>query len=236
MTPVPVARSEPQVNEVARQAGANPISLPREKQTVLAGGEISPTGVTELSLTSWADPSKDTPSWYTKGSDVDALFDVADTLDWLADSGDLNENYDYVDIDTTATTPAPVYTAPAMTPHGGPAPGAGVAYPSTTSMNTLPRIESGAQVVVPPLPSLFDGAPTDDSAGVPDMDSAEPSRKLVLHNLNSTSVTDLDNDDRLQVFGTHDEEEEFVSTILDHDDTTGDSSTSLSALGVAATM
>lgn len=207
MTPVPVAIAEPQVNEVARQAGANPITLPQDSHAgfSLAGGEVSPTGVAD-----WVDPSKDMPSWFSKGADVDALFDVAETLDWLADTGDLNENYDNVDIDNVAPAPVSVLnTANTMLAGSAPAPSA---YPSATSMNTLPRIESGAQVVVPPLPSLFDDIPPGkSSADNHGLDIAEPSSKLVLHNLNSTSVSDLAG----QVFDTHDEEEEFVSTILD---------------------
>lgn len=217
LTPVPVANMEAQVNEVARQAGANPITLPQDIQhgSTLAGGEVSPTGVGD-----WIDPCKDMPSWYAKGSDVDALFDVAETLDWLADTGDLNENYDNVDIDNVAPAPVTVHATSEMPcTSTAPAPGApsgsttAAAYPSTTSMSTLPRIDSGAQVVVPPLPSLFDGASTENSSDDHDVDvdSAEPSSKLVLHNLNSSSVSDLAG----QVFDTHDEEEEFVSTILD---------------------
>ena len=33
------------------------------------------------------------PTWYAKGSDLDEILDEAETLDWLADSGDLDENY-----------------------------------------------------------------------------------------------------------------------------------------------
>jgi len=217
LTPVPVANMEPQVNEVARQAGANPITLPQDSQNVssLAGGEISPTGVAD-----WVDPYKDVPSWYAKGADVDALFDVAETLDWLADTGDLNENYDNVDLDNVA--PVPVNTAPTMPSSlapktvSAPAPTVGTAsaaFPSTTSMNTIPRIDSGAQVVVPPLPSLFDGGASGvkSSSSAAGPDDHDVDNKLVLHNLNSTSVSDLAG----HVFDTHDEEEEFVSTILD---------------------
>lgn len=84
------------MNEVARQAGANPITLPSGNPTgqPAVSGEVSPTGVNDLVMyPSWAD-AKDMPSWYAKGADVDCLLDVADTLDWLTDTGDLNETYE----------------------------------------------------------------------------------------------------------------------------------------------
>ena len=96
LTPAPVAADPMQVNEVARQAGANPITVPSENPSAqpTVSGEVSPTGVNDLVMyPSWAD-CKDLPSWYAKGADVDCLLDVADTLDWLTDTGDLHETYE----------------------------------------------------------------------------------------------------------------------------------------------
>ena len=95
LTPAPVATSDaPVVNEIARQAGANPISVPTDNPSAApTNGEVSPTGVADISIyPSWTD-SKDPPDWYAKGADVDALLDVAGSLDWLADTGDLHENF-----------------------------------------------------------------------------------------------------------------------------------------------
>lgn len=97
MTPAPVATADTHVlNEIARQAGAHPITLPSENPSsapTSGSGEVSPTGVAEISIyPSWTD-AKEPPSWYAKGADVDALLDVAGSLDWLADSGDANENF-----------------------------------------------------------------------------------------------------------------------------------------------
>ena len=89
LTPTPVVGS---VSDVARQAGADPITLPSEHPNPSADGEISPTGVADLSLASWVD-GKDPPAWFTKGADVEELLDVADTLDWLADPGDTKDNF-----------------------------------------------------------------------------------------------------------------------------------------------
>jgi hypothetical protein len=231
LTPAPVSPAEPQLHEIARQAGANPITLPTDQPHVVpAGGEISPTGVADYTMyPSWTD-AKDTPSWYAKGSDVDALLDVADNLDWLEDTGDLNETYEAAAAAASAVDSTPLTSEYGACYHDvepnrinqdptGAAALAQYANASSMSMNTLPRIESGAEVVVPPLPSLFDGTAETDEA--PD----EPSRKLILHNLKF--VANLD--EHLQVFDTPIEEHDFVSTILD-DDHVGESSATLAAL------
>jgi len=233
LTPTPVLPPETQVNPVARQAGANPITLPTDQPGItktLAGGEVSPTGVNDLDLyPSWTDFSTDTPSWYTKGSDVDALLDVADTLDWLADTGDLTETYEEAERMNAATSVAPSpQTSSFQLTEGQPqkemAPIGGAFYDSsnnttTMSMNTLPRIESGAEVNVPPLPSLFDGV-TDNGD-----DPTGSRNKLALHMSSVPSVTNLDD----HLFSSPDEEHLFVSTILDENG--AGSSAMLAALG-----
>jgi len=86
--------NESVVNGVARQAGANPITVPSDNKTSnlqYDEGEISPTGVVDFP-SNWA-WSEEPPSWFAKGADVDELLNEADALDWLADSGDLNETY-----------------------------------------------------------------------------------------------------------------------------------------------
>jgi len=222
LSPVPVAPQEQQqqVNEVARQAGANPITVPVDQPTVTAPavGEVSPTGVADLAMyPSWTD-AKDTPSWYAKGSDVDALLDVAESLDWWADTGDLNETYQEATNAIADDIPAPtpvVAPAPGMIPSAGHEAGTR----SSMSMNTLSQVDHGTEVVVPPLPSLFDGAA--------DGPADEPNRKVGLHGLHqSPSVPNLD--EHLQVFDTPIEEHDFVSTILD--DHAPESSASLAAL------
>lgn len=53
----------------------------------------SPTGVADMSLLpSWVD-AKNPPSWYNEGSDIDTLLEDADCLNWLSDTGDLEETY-----------------------------------------------------------------------------------------------------------------------------------------------
>lgn len=233
LSPAPVISPETQVNPVARQAGANPITLPTDQpgvSNILAGGEVSPTGVNDLELyPTWTDYSKDTPSWYSKGSDVDALLDVADTLDWLADPGDLTETYEEAERMHIATAETPQQTSNFQMTEAQPqkevAPVTGGGFYSSSnnttsmSMNTLPRIDSGAEVNVPPLPSLFDGV-TDNGD-----DPTGSKHKLALHMSSVPSVTNLDE----HLFSSPMEEHDFVSTILDENG--AGSSATLAALG-----
>lgn len=203
LSPVPVA-PETQVNEVARQAGAYPITLPTEHPVHLpAEGEVSPTGVADFALyPSWTD-AKDTPSWYTKGLDVDALLDVADTLDWLTDTGDLNETYPPANNTSMETDQDIGDSADEQTP------GTLSLTPSVhnLSMNTLPRVDSNAGVDVPPLPSLF--------GGVEDADLSS-CRLSVQQLAPSTSTNTME--EHLKIFDNdqHDLEHDFVTSMLDN--------------------
>jgi len=227
LSPVPILPPETQVNPVARQAGANPITLPTDQTIVsstLACGEVSPTGVDDLDLCpTWTDYNKEAPSWYSKGSDVDALLDVADTLDWLADTGDLAEAYEEAErmhsVENVDPSQPSNFQLTDCRPQKDDPPIAGGSFYSSTnnttsmSMNTLPRIDSGTEVNVPPLPSLFEG--DDPTIG---------KNKLDLHLSTVPSVTNLDE----HLFSSPMEEHDFVSTILD--ETGVGSSATLAAL------
>jgi len=208
LTPAPVSTSEPQLNEVARQAGANPITLPTEQvRNSHAVGEVSPTGVADFSIyPSWTD-AKDTPSWYAKGSDVDALLDVADTLDWLTDTGDLQETYQASH--ATDQTPAADEEESKKVESGL----ASASSAHNMSLNTLQDVD----VVVPPLPSLFDTPAEPDQ-----MSSKKESGQIMTTSESSATI-----DEHLQVFDTPLEEHDFVSTLLEE---TGESTNTLSGL------
>jgi len=171
-------------------------------------GEVSPTGVADFAMyPSWTD-AKDTPSWYAKGSDVDALLDVADTLDWLTDTGDLQETYQasHASVEPTSVNeeePKKVENSLASTPSA-----------HNMSLNTLQDVD----VVVPPLPSLF------DTPAEPDEMSSKKTESGQL----TTSASSATIDEHLQVFDTPLEEHDFVSTILEE---TSESTNTLSALG-----
>lgn len=207
LTPCPpVDEIDLQVNDVARQAGANPITLPSDNiNTTIADGEISPTSVYDLSIyPSWTDV-KDAPSWYARGSDVDALLDVADALDWLADTGDLNEIYD---------APPKLESVPSL-PDMDDDDSSECEDPSvnvSTSAINLPRVDSNMEaIMVPALPSLFQNGSTDNLYSGPSSDDlkALPS-----------SVNMLDS--HLKVFDTPMEEDAFVLTILEDNNDTSD--------------
>ena len=217
LTPTPVVGVESTLNDVARQAGANPITLPADSGAPAAvGGEISPTGVADLSLCpSWTD-GKDPPAWYAKGADVEALLDVADTLDWLADSGDSNETYppssaevaavSVSDIEHSEAAFSDVLSVQKESPETHDAP---VADPQMLE-GDLPEVE-GAENVDQQLPSIFDGAPESsdhlhEEKRIPHAESAVNLGEAANH----ASIDE-------PIFDTPMEEHDFVSTILENE-------------------
>lgn len=224
LSPAPVA-PEPQVNEVARSAGANPITLPSENPSAAptgGNGDVSPTGVTELSVyPSWTD-AKDTPSWYSKGADVDALLDVGDTLDWLADTGDLHESYQPPAVESAPMdqkppeqNPAPV-PAPSTSHDMDTATAAAEATNTDMSVSALPSVDANnVDSVIPPLPSLFDGSTDEIAESMKKQDNAAMDASTSAVNMHKT-MNSHSIDDHLQVFDTPMEEHDFVSTILEN--------------------
>lgn len=76
------------------------IVLPNNNNTItkndFQSSELSPTGVADVgSYTASGNRllEPEAPSWYARGADVDELLNEAYALDWLADSGDLEEDY-----------------------------------------------------------------------------------------------------------------------------------------------
>lgn len=218
LTPAPVA-PEPQVNDVARSAGANPITLPSENPSAAptgGSGDVSPTGVTELSVyPSWTD-AKDTPSWYSKGADVDALLDVGDTLDWLADTGDLHESYQPPAVESAPCVPD---MDQKLEEHPAPVPPPPTAHEDDTAANTdmavsaLPAVDANnVDSVIPPLPSLFDGSTDEIAESMKKQGNMAPSASTAIMEKAISSTID----DHLQVFDTPMEEHDFVSTILEN--------------------
>jgi hypothetical protein len=217
---------QPQVNDVARQAGANPITLPFPTENPSAaptvatdGGEISPTGVmADLAMyPSWTD-AKDIPTWYAKGADVDALLDVGDALDWLADTGDMHETYQPPpeDEEEEDDTPASELPDDLQNPMSKLTP----SHIASTSVNELSQILGcNVETVVPPLPSIFDGTPDStshlSSAVMKDRSMMVPSASAVA--LAAAAAADPTTLGSLQepLFDTPMEEHDFVSTILE---------------------
>uniref|UniRef100_A0A7S1ZJN8 HTH myb-type domain-containing protein n=1 Tax=Ditylum brightwellii TaxID=49249 RepID=A0A7S1ZJN8_9STRA len=231
--PMPEPIIHPQVNDVARQAGANPITLPTDINVI--PGEGSPTGVADFGqFPSWADCKDATPSWYAKGSDVDELLNEADALDWLADSGDLNETYQpppsayQVQIENNTSlagcsvTPPPLCETSVSGSEGG---------EETSNLNDIvkaPSTGNFSQSV--PLPPVVSAVPSSDenhgSVMPPILAGSGSNRRL-----KALSSTDMFNaaevDDNFAVFDSHFDEQAFVSALLENN---GESTSSLPVL------
>lgn len=167
----------------------NSIILPHNGQPASStgGGDASPTGVSELSIyPSWTD-AKEPPSWYARGADVDALFEVSDTLNWLEDSGDPTETYEPPTMETITSVTMDKDVKP------------------SASVNSLSAVETSMDTIVTSLPSLFQNESVDNLL------ATAPS--AVNLKVSESTANMLDSD--LQVFDTPMEEQAFVSTILD---------------------
>jgi len=122
LTPATGAPSPPPVHKPQADAALNvpvahaqyhPNPPPAPSGTASAPGVPngrSPTGVAEMALLpSWVD-ANNPPAWYNDGGDIDELLEDADYLNWLEDTGDLEETY------------PPALAEPATVSSGGRAP------------------------------------------------------------------------------------------------------------------
>ena len=213
LTPTPVTGSEPSLHEVARQAGANPITLPTDQLNLApaVGGEISPTGVADLVLCpSWTD-GKDPPSWYTKGADVEALLDVADSLDWLADPGNPNETYQPPAMEAPPSASDIEHMVDASREDEEPE--TDLALEPDITIEDLPEVESNVENMDQQLPSIFDGAPDESPEHLPEDKGMIPSSDSAVDLGDAASHSAIDE----PLFDTPMEEHAFVSTILENE-------------------
>jgi hypothetical protein len=235
LTPMPneVHQSSGQnVNDVARQAGANPITVPSSNKVTQPQyvGEVSPTGVVDFP-SNWAWNTQQ-PEWYAKGADVDELLNEAEALDWLADSGDLTENYVASDHPNSVSEPSLlslVETEEVKQPpvaHTVPAP----PVPVLESSNAMASPLNSAMNMAP-LPSLFESGNNLLASA-----STTGIKKEKSMNLSSTSlfasateaadaVVDVAN---FHLLDAQFDEQAFVTALLDQN---GDSSSNLNHLG-----
>jgi len=99
VTPSPSTNGEEDLSDAAVPAFPHSLAVDPIKVPVLpvisSGGEASPTGVSDVCISSFWKEST-VPLWYSTGADVEELLDDADGLDWLADSGDLDETYGHI--------------------------------------------------------------------------------------------------------------------------------------------
>lgn len=223
LTPMPndVPEGSGQVNDVARQAGANPITLPSGSKATHPqfDGEVSPTGVVDFP-SDWAWNSEP-PAWYAKGADVDELLNEADALDWLADSGDLHETYNPPDhsrmsepslmslVESDNSDPIKVEPASVST------------TPVPIIDETTPMTPCASSGNMPPLPSMFDSG-----NDLPEM-KKEQSVSFSSSSLFASATEAADAVEESEHFKLLDEqfdEQAFVTALLDQ---TGDSASHL---------
>lgn len=213
----PTGSPTEKVNEVARQAGANPIIVPSsdalKSSQAQSGGIVSPTGVNDFPQ-NWvweADP----PSWFSRGADVDELLDEADALDWLTDTGDLTEAY----------FPPPEHAAHNLNTFSEPS----LLSLVDSDVNADAR-KSGFPAPIPVLESNMDiTANSTSMQNIPALfESANnllnSMKKVKSINLSSNSLfasateaADAVTDDvQFHLFDAHLDEQAFVTALLDH--------------------
>mmetsp|Transcript_5719 Transcript_5719/g.8841 ORF Transcript_5719/g.8841 Transcript_5719/m.8841 type:complete len:721 (+) Transcript_5719:386-2548(+) len=81
--PVPTAQN---IND---PLAPNPVKAPGQPQ---GAGTPSPVGVDQVIYPSWVD-AKNPPAWYNDGGDIETLLEDAECLNWLNDTGDMEETY-----------------------------------------------------------------------------------------------------------------------------------------------
>ena len=222
------APGAPQVNDVARKAGANPITLPtatapqgNSSAADFLGGDISPTGVTDL----WIE-SKDAPAWYATGQDVDALLHEADALDWLADTGDIHETYIPPPSMTMPPPAPPLVSASGRTSEKDMA-SLCSENTATTAVEGMKRVEPSngdiTKEVMPPIPSsgmLNSSSLNADEPPLKKQKVAVPAASSTASLFASaTEAVDAAHpsvDAHLDVFDAHLDEQAFVSALLDN--------------------
>jgi len=110
-------------------------------------GNPSPTGVADMLLPGWVD-TKNPPQWYADGGDIDTLLEDAEALNWLSDTGDLNETYPPAMVEPTAVSSSSSTAVPsiasiepnpvgAVTAPQQQDPTGGVVHPSADSLSFL---------------------------------------------------------------------------------------------------
>lgn len=198
LTPATVENSAPPASRSAAASGSqmpvgftsmlDPIKVPGGDHSGQLAGEVSPTGVTDISFPA-------IPSWYARGADVEDLLDEADALDWLADSGDLDETYSHI-LPTKAVSSSMPLDAPSVCTASDAGSDAGLLKPSYLSI-TAPVDND-------------DIAPNDvhQAKRVKYNPSSEPANV-------TTSMDCGVDDDQFAVFDSAFDEQAFVSALLD---------------------
>eukprot|EP00986_Skeletonema_menzelii_P017547 scaffold20338_cov140-Skeletonema_menzelii.AAC.4 len=92
--PVPTAQN---IND---PLAPNPVKVPGQPQ---GAGTPSPVGVDQVIYPSWVD-AKNPPAWYNDGGDIETLLEDAECLNWLNDTGDMEETYPPAVVEPSSVT------------------------------------------------------------------------------------------------------------------------------------
>eukprot|EP00591_Stephanopyxis_turris_P000817 CAMPEP_0195514048 /NCGR_PEP_ID=MMETSP0794_2-20130614/5562_1 /TAXON_ID=515487 /ORGANISM="Stephanopyxis turris, Strain CCMP 815" /LENGTH=539 /DNA_ID=CAMNT_0040642213 /DNA_START=462 /DNA_END=2081 /DNA_ORIENTATION=+ len=224
------------IDSSPRQASTNCIKVPQVNKTIAShglalDGECSPTTVTDISFPTFG--VGDAPQWYSKGAEIEDLLEEADTLDWLADSGDLDETYSHMnskansvpqsnEIASCSTSescsedcePVPVNSSRSVNANDG-------VIPALNSTSGAGSVSTDNFMMA--LPALTGSDPKRQKISSPELFSS--ATEAVEANLPSVTSTNSV-DENFAVFDSAFDEQAFVSALLESND-----ATTLPALG-----
>lgn len=188
----------------------------------------SPTGVSDSTVfeysKNYGNKNQEPPRWYSRGHDVDELLVDADTLDWLADSGDLDETYhppenlmrlpmsaDVASLGSTSESEpeeALVNNSDSFKYSGFLNKNSG---PPAARADTLPPVVSCASIAMDSLPALFESSERLPARRQKLYSSSFSGLEQITNNANQ-NATNMD--DGFSDFDTNFDEQAFVSALL----------------------
>lgn len=212
---------KPQSNDPNNQSQF--IVLPNNNDHMQQFAEGSPTCVTDIPSfptfpSSKLAPTPEPPQWYARGADVDELLHDADALNWLADSGDLDEAYSHRDSLDADFTPNPVHFSNSevvsLSESEGGVSGTGSGNSGEVIRNLAtdalpPVVSSTSSEDIHGLPSLLDsgfGAKSRSKLSTPNLFGAGS----MIHPSSGNLV-----DENFSVFDSAMDEQAFVSALLE---------------------
>ena len=95
--PTPPVPSNPNMTD---PLAPNPVKVPGQPQ---GSSNPSPVGVDQVIYPSWVD-AKNPPAWYSEGGDIETLLEDAACLNWLSDTGDMDETYPPAVVEPSSVT------------------------------------------------------------------------------------------------------------------------------------
>jgi len=152
----------------------------------------------------WADFKIEPSSWYERAGDVDELLNDADALDWLADTGDLNETYEPTTVQKKCEVPSH-QSEPSLlsVPLCDPMP------MSATALMTSPFIEPSSNPTVLAAPPPLKMIPSTNMMGIGSLPSLASSALLF-----AAATDNVDPTYNFPIFEAPFDEQAFVTSLL----------------------